>query len=229
MRRPSRYLYYPTGTRQMLFDRQDGRCTWCGTPLWDGPDAGHHIDHHIPWADRGPHEPGNWRLLHAWCNSRKNGSLPTESLFAEARANPPTEEAARAAAAGYSTVECGTLSCYVNNRCRCGPCRRADADYQKARSETGITADDPRHNTFAGYSAGCRRPCCKEASLEYQRRRRKKGTETGITADDPRHDTYAGYKAGCRLRCCRGAAAARSREDRARMKQKALAAQQGTP
>ena len=35
-----------------------------------------------------------------------------------------------------------------------------------------MTADDPRHGTNAGYNAGCRQPCCRQAHAAYRRRYR---------------------------------------------------------
>lgn len=39
-----------------------------------------------------------------------------------------------------------------------------------------MTHDDPRHGTWAGYVAGCRSDCCREAARLYQKRRVYEGT-----------------------------------------------------
>lgn len=52
----------------------DDRCYYCSKTLPDGPE---HIDHYIPLAKGGTHEPVNLRPSCAPCNLSKSDKLPT--------------------------------------------------------------------------------------------------------------------------------------------------------
>lgn len=53
-------------------------------------------------------------------------------------------------------------------------CRICQHNNRLAWIAKGIAGDDPRHGSVAGYVAGCRLACCKAASAEYARQRRRK-------------------------------------------------------
>lgn len=59
----------------------------------------------------------------------------------------------------------GTPNGYGNNKCRCGACTTAWADYSKdkrrARRSRGLDPGDPRHGTDNGYTNyACRSTTC---------------------------------------------------------------------
>lgn len=55
-----------------IIRRDEGRCGICGEPVM-GP---LHLDHILPLAAGGTHEPDNVQLAHPACNQRKGASLP---------------------------------------------------------------------------------------------------------------------------------------------------------
>ena len=62
----------------------------------------------------------------------------------------------------------GSLNGYINSRCRCQPCRDAQAAYQRAyRGVIVLSRDDPRHGTTNGYqNYGCRCRNCRTAQAD---------------------------------------------------------------
>ena len=59
-----------------MMERQGGRCNAprCGADLAEG----YHLDHVIPLAKGGTHEPANVQLLCPACNLQKNATLPED-------------------------------------------------------------------------------------------------------------------------------------------------------
>ena len=64
----------PRGTIPALFEKQRGRCAFCKTDL----PSNYHVDHIIPLAAGGKHEPLNLQLLCPTCNVRKWALHPVE-------------------------------------------------------------------------------------------------------------------------------------------------------
>ena len=62
-----------------LMERQRGRCPYCDRSIRDG----YHVDHYVPLAKGGTHEPENVQLTCAACNQSKGAKLPEE--FAQER------------------------------------------------------------------------------------------------------------------------------------------------
>lgn len=62
----------PYGTIPKLGDRQKWKCAICRTNVKDS----YHVDHIMPIAKGGRHEPRNLQLLCATCNVRKNAKDP---------------------------------------------------------------------------------------------------------------------------------------------------------
>ena len=62
----------PRGTVAKLFELQRGRCANCACSIA----AGYHVDHVMPIAKGGKHEPGNVQLLCGPCNLRKSSRHP---------------------------------------------------------------------------------------------------------------------------------------------------------
>lgn len=97
----------------------------------------------------------------------------------------------------------GTINGYCNQKCRCGDCKQAWSFYKRDRLErlksSGISPDDPRHGSTAGYALSCRCEACSSAQSDYIRSRRSKGLPPG----DERHGTETGYSNwGCRCALC---------------------------
>lgn len=64
----------PQTVRDLVFERDDGRCTYCGS---DGP---FHIDHVIPHSRGGNSYPDNLVLACVPCNLSKGAKTPREWL-----------------------------------------------------------------------------------------------------------------------------------------------------
>ena len=62
-----------------LMEQQRGRCPYCQCSIRDG----YHVDHYVPLAKGGTHEPANVQLTCPTCNSRKGAKLP--EAFAQER------------------------------------------------------------------------------------------------------------------------------------------------
>ncbi len=60
----------------LLLEAQEGRCRYCHTPL--GADK--HLDHRIPLARGGTHQPSNVCFACPQCNHRKNAKIEAEFL-----------------------------------------------------------------------------------------------------------------------------------------------------
>lgn len=60
---------------QEIWDRDEGRCGICGKSIGDGPV---HLDHILPLAAGGTHEPDNVQLAHPFCNQSKGARRPDE-------------------------------------------------------------------------------------------------------------------------------------------------------
>ncbi len=70
----------------------------------------------------------------------------------------------------------GTRSTYINYRCRCDACRRANSDYQ-LRSIARRRAErfDVSHGSYSTYvNYGCRCAECRDAARACQRARRER-------------------------------------------------------
>jgi 5-methylcytosine-specific restriction endonuclease McrA len=62
-------------SRLAIFERDDWRCRLCGAPIdrsqrFPSPGSAS-IDHIVPLADGGPHDPTNWQATHLICNIDK--------------------------------------------------------------------------------------------------------------------------------------------------------------
>jgi 5-methylcytosine-specific restriction endonuclease McrA len=66
----------PYGTVPRIGDAQKWRCAICGTGIRDG----YHVDHIMPIARGGKHEPRNIQLLCESCNVRKNAKDPIQYM-----------------------------------------------------------------------------------------------------------------------------------------------------
>lgn len=70
--------------------------------------------------------------------------------------------------------EHGTLNGYGNRKCRCQPCRDANAAAQRERraryAETNF--EGRTHGNYSLYSMGCRCGACSAAFREWSARRR---------------------------------------------------------
>ena len=62
-----------------LMAQQRGRCPYCLRSIRDG----YHVDHYVPLAKGGTHEPSNVQLLCPACNMSKGAKLP--EVFAQER------------------------------------------------------------------------------------------------------------------------------------------------
>lgn len=67
-----------------------------------------------------------------------------------------------------------------DSRKRCVTCElRSDREKYRYRVSKGLSDDDPRHGTYAGYRAGCRKDCCYQANSryksEYYQRKKQEG------------------------------------------------------
>jgi len=72
------------------------------------------------------------------------------------------------------TAKHGTSTMYRHHKCRCGECRAWNtADCLARRQARPRLADgDPRHGMPATYcNWQCRKACCREAWMEWKRRR----------------------------------------------------------
>jgi 5-methylcytosine-specific restriction endonuclease McrA len=67
----------PRGTVRAQGETQAWRCFVCRADLA----SGYHVDHWMPLAKGGAHEPGNIRLLCPTCNVRKGAKLPEVFLL----------------------------------------------------------------------------------------------------------------------------------------------------
>lgn len=72
--------------RHLIYERDNYTCQLCGDPLDMEAKAPHpqspSIDHTIPLARGGTHEPGNVQAAHFLCNSRKSDRLDWSALAA---------------------------------------------------------------------------------------------------------------------------------------------------
>ncbi len=69
-----------------------------------------------------------------------------------------------------ATFTHGTLSSYINRRCRCDPCREASAAYRRAWKARKVPAKQVPHGTTNGYDNYlCRCDECRAASAAYKR------------------------------------------------------------
>jgi endogenous inhibitor of DNA gyrase (YacG/DUF329 family) len=72
-------------TLEEIARRDAGRCGICGEPVtnekWPHP-LTLNLDHIVPLAEGGIHDPTNVQLSHAVCNQRKGRNLPSELLQA---------------------------------------------------------------------------------------------------------------------------------------------------
>lgn len=66
----------PRGTIPAKFQKQRGQCAICRAVL----SKSYHVDHIVPLARGGPHEPGNLQLLCGSCNVRKSARDPIEHM-----------------------------------------------------------------------------------------------------------------------------------------------------
>lgn len=70
--------------RSKIYDRDDWRCQLCGKPVRRGKSVPHPlaptIDHIVPLADGGNHEPSNVQCAHFICNSRKSAGAANDQL-----------------------------------------------------------------------------------------------------------------------------------------------------
>lgn len=75
----------PADVRDILYERQEGRCVYCGLPLSEGD--GIHLDHVVPLAQGGAHSMENLVLACAPCNLSKGAKTPGQWLQALLRAS----------------------------------------------------------------------------------------------------------------------------------------------
>lgn len=66
----------PRGTAKRIYEAQRGKCAICRTSIR----RGYHLDHIMPLAKGGAHEPRNVQLLCATCNVRKNARDPIDYM-----------------------------------------------------------------------------------------------------------------------------------------------------
>lgn len=68
-----------------IFQRQAGRCVYCGAGLGDDylSYRTYHIDHRMPISRGGSNTPGNLQLTCPGCNLRKGDSLPVGEWAAQ--------------------------------------------------------------------------------------------------------------------------------------------------
>ncbi|HEY1394965.1 hypothetical protein [Roseateles sp.] len=68
----------------------------------------------------------------------------------------------------------GTTSSYVNHKCRCDPCKRAQSEYMRTWSKRARqrTADQIPHGLGGYKNYRCRCEVCRAASTEYEAIRR---------------------------------------------------------
>ena len=71
--------------RREVFERSEGRCHYCGTPLV--LDGGFHVEHQVPRALGGTSEPGNLIAACAPCNLAKRDRTALE-FFASRNRDP---------------------------------------------------------------------------------------------------------------------------------------------
>lgn len=95
-----------------------------------------------------------------------------DELVRKARAT-----AAAATPTPVTGIEHGTTSGYVNNGCRCAPCRAAHskACTQQKRRRLAMVIPEDRHGVYSTYSNhGCRCSSCKAAATAYVRESRQR-------------------------------------------------------
>jgi 5-methylcytosine-specific restriction endonuclease McrA len=68
--------YIPFSIRLQVFRKTDGRCWWCGEPIYSAPRGSddiraYTVDHILPIRDGGTNEPDNLVPACKRCNSRK--------------------------------------------------------------------------------------------------------------------------------------------------------------
>jgi len=73
----------------------------------------------------------------------------------------------------------GTLNGYINLKCRCMDCCKANTQdwlqRRNARKERGLPVGDHRHGTLNGYNNwGCRCDDCTRANRDYSRSRNRR-------------------------------------------------------
>ena len=79
MTRRSELPAVPTADIARMILQQRGWCWYCGTDL---AKDGYHVDHVVPLAMNGKHEPSNWKLACPWCN-RSKGAKSAEEFIKE--------------------------------------------------------------------------------------------------------------------------------------------------
>jgi len=71
-------------------------------------------------------------------------------------------------------MEHGTRYCYVNGKCRCEECKRANTTYGIARAEERRKLTPPTHGLSSYKNWCCRCPICTAANAEHSRHTREK-------------------------------------------------------
>ena len=77
-------MAYSEAEVNLVYDRTNGRCFYCGVQLSFknygkvGEKGAWEIDHFIPIASNGAHQPYNWVPACVECNTAKSGALPWE-------------------------------------------------------------------------------------------------------------------------------------------------------